>query len=193
MSTIPPTPMPEASAVVAARLAALRTEIIETQKSSADLLKWKLIATATVASLALGLWKPAGATTASEGKLLACLMPFICAYVDLISLDLGLRIMVVASYLRDRESDPYEKHVQSLRTGPNPFRFAPVAIHASSILVNILLIGIGLAGAAQQSWTRLEVCVFLMTGLVGLFLTIILWLAYTSRVRALGTAAPALR
>ena len=66
----------------------LRSEIVEAQKLGADFLKWKLIGIAAVGSLALGLSEK----KADEYPLLLCLIPLICAYTDIISLDLVTRI-----------------------------------------------------------------------------------------------------
>jgi hypothetical protein len=94
-------------------LSALRIELIETEKSGADFVKWKLIAVAAVASLALGVGQAKGDSHPPHA--LICLIPLICAYVDLMSADLAVRILSIAAFLRS-QGDVYELWVQDRRT-----------------------------------------------------------------------------
>src|SRR5438046_2208814 len=73
------------------RYTALRQEIIETHRSSADFLKWKLFAVAAVASVAMGYLTTANATPSSDARLIICLAPFVCAYADMVATDLAVR------------------------------------------------------------------------------------------------------
>lgn len=160
---------------------ALRTEIVEAEKTGADFLKWKLIGTATVASIALSMSSPTS-PAAPDALLMLCLIPLICAYVDMVSLDLVIRIIVIAAFLRDKE-DPYELFVQRLRgSDENPFSFAPTAIHLSSITVNLLIIAVGIFGTTR-SWPRLHVTTFLVAGILGSIISSVLWIVHSMRVR----------
>src|SRR5262245_21525137 len=92
--------------------AGLRTEIIESQKTQAEFLKWKLIAVAAVASLALG---GAPAETGIPGaKLVMCLVPLTCAYIDLIGLQILSRILTIGIYLK-QAGNTYERFVFDVR------------------------------------------------------------------------------
>jgi hypothetical protein len=161
---------------------ALRHEIIEAERAGSDFLKWKLIAAATVASIGVGFWNSAR-PMAADAKLLICLVPLICAYVDMVSLDLAVRITVIASFLRTKCHDPYETYVQTLRgRDDNPFRFAPIAIHGSSLVVSLVILGLGLYGASAD-WNRFQSHAFVTAGLSGSGITILLWNVYTARIR----------
>jgi len=65
--------------------AALRTEIIESQRSQAEFLKWKLLSVAALGALALSFRRAAEPEptfwSGLDLRLLLCLVPVICAYV----------------------------------------------------------------------------------------------------------------
>jgi hypothetical protein len=112
----------------------LRTEIIETEKSSADFLKWKLIAVATVASVAVGFLASTKEAPKPDIRLIICLAPLICAYADMVGVDLAVRTMLIANFLW-RCGDPYETHIHNLRergTGGRTIAPTVVAIGASA-------------------------------------------------------------
>ncbi len=87
----------------------LRTEIIESQKTLADYLKWKLLAVAAIAVVAFGLDGRPQAT-----PYLICVIPFVCFYIDLVCSNRLAQTYVVAKYLR-RRGDPYETSVKEIR------------------------------------------------------------------------------
>ncbi len=170
--------------------AELRREIVEAQRIGADFLKWKLIATATVASVAVGFWK-ADSPPAIDAKFLLCLIPLICAYVDMVSLDLAVRTMVIANFLRTRCHDAYEKHVHSLRDhSTNPFSAAPIAIHASSGIASALVAFTGLYGASNRNWDPVAVSAFQMFGILGIALAVLQAVIYNLRIRQLDDREP---
>jgi len=154
----------------------LRTEIIETQKTGADFVKWKLIAAAAVASLAIGVGQH-GDKADPDLRLLVCLIPLICAYADLMSTDLAIRILSLAAYMRDQQ-DPYEKWVQHRRRGlANPFALAPLAVHASSVAMNLLILGILRYGPSHQ-WPKSHVDWYLISATAGTVIAMLLWIWY---------------
>ncbi len=155
----------------------LRSEIIESQKTQAEFLKWKLIAVATLASISLGL------TTGSRrddtySRLLVCLVPLICAYVDLTSLHIMIRIITIGAYLK-KMGNPYESFVFRVRDteSGSPFVFEPVALHGSSLAFNLIIAATGLAVGAPIRYA------YVASGLVGAIATGLLWLWYTQRAR----------
>jgi hypothetical protein len=168
------------------RLKMLRTEIIESQKTQADFLKWKLIAVATVAGISLGV---ANSTSpAVEGaKLLLCLVPFICAYVDLTSLHIMVRVITIGLFLK-HAGDEYEEFVFAARTtsAADPFVFEAIALHGSSIAFNLAVGILGFAlpgGEAAGQWPSKYLTAYVASGGVGLAVTVFLWLWYTTRLK----------
>ena len=148
----------------------LRQEIVESEKAQADLLKWKLIATAGVVSFGL-------TNGGANGTLLICAVPFVCAYIDLISLHIMIRIITIGASLRSSGSK-YERYIFALRTRPDktPFVFEAVALHGSSILFNI---GVVVSGFVLDVDYR----PFLSAGVLGIvFTVVILWL-YSVRLK----------
>jgi hypothetical protein len=161
----------------------LRAEIVETQKTGADFVKWKLIATATVASLLVGVGR---ARLNDDGhlQLLICLIPLICAYVDLVSSDLAIRILAIAAFLRDH-GDVYERWVQPKRSSPNnPWAFAPIAIHGSSLAICLLILAVGIYGASV-GWETPRTAMYFGSGAVGALVAWVLRRAFIVRVNLL--------
>jgi hypothetical protein len=112
--------------------AALRSEVVHAQQMGSDFLKWKLIGAASVASVGLGFGERSS-TALVDASLLICLIPLICAYVDLARLDLVVRVVVIARFL-SINGDQYEQFVEELRKLPDePFRFSTMAVHLSSV------------------------------------------------------------
>jgi hypothetical protein len=167
--------------------ASLRNEIVESQKTQADLLKWKLIAIAAVSSISLGF---TGADTGGKKadpfvlKLLLCTIPLICAYIDFLSLHVMIRIVTLGTYLKNIGSD-YEAFVSLTRQrGVNPFIFETVALHGSSVVFNLLLIILG--ACLPKEWPTRE---YLFSGILGTLSTLGAWILYhrrAERVRNLG-------
>jgi hypothetical protein len=159
----------------------LRAEIIEAQRSGADFLKWKLIAAATVASVGVGFWSPQNAQSI-DSRLIICLIPLICAYVDMVSLDLAIRTFVIATFLRNA-GDRYENYVHRMRRREdNPFHAASIASHGSSLAASILILSLGLFGAGRK-WEQFHVNAYVTSGILGIVLTVLLWNLYKTRVR----------
>lgn len=154
-------------------LSALRAELIETEKTGADFVKWKLIAVAAVASLALGVGQQRNGDP--PPRALICLIPLICAYVDLMSADLAVRILSIAAFLRS-EGDVYEQWVQQRRTmrWQNPFALAPMAVHGSSVAINFAVLIFAMFGTTDKP----AICMYTVAGFVGLLLAIWLWIIY---------------
>lgn len=149
----------------------LRAEIVETQKTGADFVKWKLIATATVASLLFGVGRTQ-VTNEDHLQLLICLIPLICAYVDLVSSDLAIRILAIAAFLREH-GDVYECWVGPKRMKPsNPWAFAPIAIHGSTLSICVLILAVGIFGASV-GWNQPRTAMYLVSGAGG---AVVAWL-----------------
>lgn len=89
-------------------LPCLRAEILKSEETRLDFLKYKLVAAATLAAVAFGLgtWKP----NDHDVQLLFVLplIPFVCVYVDAVCYHDTLRILVIAKYLRC-SGDTYEQ------------------------------------------------------------------------------------
>jgi len=90
----------------------LRTEIIEAQKQGADMQRWKIIGSATIAALVLGLGgEKADSATTEVHFYVLCAIPPLCLFADMICAQIAIRIDVIAGYLRSKEDD-YERYVE---------------------------------------------------------------------------------
>jgi hypothetical protein len=162
----------------------LRSEVIESQKTQADFLKWKIIAVATVASISFGL----ASTTNSNvqgAKLLLCLVPLICAYVDLTSLHIMIRIIMIGIYLKTI-GNGYEAFVFEVRErkGANPFVFEALALHGSSLVFNIIIVVIAFVlPEGADNWPANYLSAYRMSGGLGIVATLLLWGWYNNRAQ----------
>lgn len=161
-------------------MTALRTEIIESQKTQAEFLKWKLIAVSAVGSISLGFTPVATQTANSQGlALLLCAVPLICAYIDFVSLHIMIRIVTIGTYLKKKGSE-YESFVFLTRErGANPFIFETIALHGSSIIFNLVLIALSFAPIVT-SWVQHA---YLLGGLAGIFVAVFSSIFYTMRAQ----------
>ncbi len=163
----------------------LRLEIVESQKTQAEFLKWKLIAVGAVASISLGLTGSDGSAAQDGKQLLLCSIPLICAYTDFISIHIMLRIRTIGTYLK-KSGDSYEDFVSGTRNqGVNPFIFEIIALHGSSIIFNLVLISLSYVGLTKE-WIEKS---YLLGGVLGLFITILSWLLYTVRAKQISDLA----
>ena len=167
----------------------LREEIIESEKMQSDILKWKLIAVAAIASVSLGFGIegiPADPAKSNSygSRWLLCLIPLMCAYVDLISVHYMLRIITIGAYLKST-GDPYETLMFSLRdqSGKNPFVFESRALQGSSIIFNFILVVVGFIMLAwSNSWDLQHKVGYIITGFLGIGFSAYLILVYPSLV-----------
>lgn len=169
---------------------ALRTEIIESQNTQADFLKWKLISVAGIASIALGLG-PSSTPAVAGAKLLMCSVPLICAYVDLISLQITNRILLIGLYLK-QSGNAYEKFVFKVRdkTTTNPFVFEAAAMIVSSGVFNAIVVTLGFTlPKGAKEWPAEYLTAYIVSGVAGIFVTTVLWLIHSSRRREITRVA----
>ena len=161
-------------------LGALRNEIVESQKTQAEFLKWKLIAVGAVSSISLGFTPVETDRVNPRGlELLLCAIPLICAYIDFVSLHIMIRIVTIGTYLKKIGSD-YERFVfLSRERGANPFIFETAALHGSSFVFNLVLIGLSFTDIAVL-WVRKA---YLFGGVLGSLVAIFSWVFYTMRAR----------
>lgn len=161
----------------------LRNEIIESEKSQADILKWKLIAIAGVASVSLGVGSAGSVPEAA--RLLICLVPLICAYVDLVSLHIMIRIVTIGIYLK-MSGNRYEQFAFKVRytTNANPFIFEAVVLHGSSVAFNLIILGLGFVFPHTLThWQSTYTTAYAVAGVLGLMVTVFSWVMYTMRAR----------
>lgn len=164
--------------------AALRTEIIESQRSQAEILKWKLISVAALGALALSFRRAAEPEptfwSGLDLRLLLCLVPVICAYVDLLSIHLMLRMIVIGTYLRkakgafpDQIIKDYESFLWDIRNDRrgNPFLFELLALHGSSFVLSALVLLFGLLMPTDKFH---ESYIFMVAGFSGILATFFL-------------------
>lgn len=120
------------------RQAKLANEILASQKTRSDLLKWKLVICAVLGAAGLGFAKDASRTSI----VLLALIPPACLYVDLLCTNINLRIMVIGRYYSEVRKDRYEQFVEKRRIS---FALEDWALYGSTYVIAILLILSGIA------------------------------------------------
>ena len=138
-------------------MSGLREEIIESEKTRSDLLKWKLIIVAALGTVGLGV-KGSGTPSMVGAFFVLLLIPLVCFYVDLLCWHTKLRIMTIGEFLRlglgnSAVERDYEEFVsKSTQMGPkklNIFALEDWALEWSTWVLSVLVI---LAG-----WTLPEI------------------------------------
>lgn len=118
-------------------------EVIESQKSRSELLKWKIIVVSILATVGLGVSKDI-----EKLELAFCLIPLVCGYVDALCLHLNLRIFSIGKWHKldvgkNLNSEfvymqHYEEFIQrAYECGA--YRLEKLTILFSSLIINILI------------------------------------------------------
>ena len=127
--------------------------IIETQKTQADFIKWKLFASATIGAASMGLYGAPqnGNPNANLLNYLVCLIPLICAYSDAMFFHLWFRIKIIGEYFRTKSDScfsKYEKEIAAFRANKTItskwFLIERYAVVGSSLILNLLVLVFGL-------------------------------------------------
>jgi len=173
----------------------LRSEIDSTEESQANFLKWKLLLVAATGSASLGVGFDSAVGLRAYAPLVLCLIPILCAYVDLVYFHLTLRIVAIATYLRFCGSDPpdgsrrYEEFVYALRKGvrAHPYALQSIVLSGSTAFLSIFVLTIG--WLIHQGWIKLAVerswlpdYLFIGSGMIGLVLAVVTARLFGSRV-----------
>jgi hypothetical protein len=148
----------------------LREEIIQAHSTRSELLKWKLAIVGVVGSVGLGL---AGAKTSKHADLVLAALPLICIYVDLLCMNLNVRMLVIAAWMRGHETTDsedlalkdYEQFVKPLRKA---FALEDWAMNWSTRVVSA---AVGLYGGFGDKYGHASTgvtVVFITSGAIGL-------------------------
>ncbi len=173
----------------------LRNEIVESQKIRADFLKWKLIIVATIGAAGLGLGSygrdgDGGDSTMSKPEYLLCIVPFVCAYTDLLCRHLSVRILIIGAFIKHAATMEierrYEDFVYKLREMANPFTFEDIALQWSSILLSIFVLlypKIKCYLESNCNYDSRQEIVFAASGGIGLLLILSIWWMHEKRIK----------
>ena len=130
--------------VVKEELESLRAEILVSEKARIELLQYKLIAVASLAAIGLGFGDYNGTEIKVQADFVLCIIPFVCAYVDLLCYHNTIRILVIASFLK-HNGDPYEEYIEKLGKAYKKdgvrylFNMEDLALYWSSLGLSFLL------------------------------------------------------
>ena len=170
----------------------IRQEIRETQNIRSDLFKWKLIISAALGAVGLGITKGSQLSDyRSNVDLLFCLIPFVCAYVDLLCYHLNLRILIINKFFNRFTIDDnqvndwkeiyllhhYEETCGQVR---DSFELESWVLKWSSIFLSV---GVIILNFLPQNKTDAKL--FLIAGVLGVLMAIITETIYENKVTEL--------
>jgi hypothetical protein len=173
------------------QFSSLRTEIIESQKARIDLLKYKLLAIATLGAVGLGIGNYHSDT--HEFIYIICIIPFVCIYVDLLCFHNNLRILVIGRFLHNC-GDTYEKFISALNDYAERcchkkpryfFKLEDGVLQWSSVALSGIIAFFGLYSLIYKPADEYQGPIFLIVGFVGIILPIIIWKIFNKRVKVL--------
>ncbi len=173
----------------------LREEVLRTQQTRSDLLKWKLGLVGVIGAVGLGL---AGSRLSAHADLVLCAIPLVCVYVDLLCRHLSLRILVIGTYLRGAGTleDPeammlerYEQHVQAARRldPGGAFDLEDWAVSWSTAALSLAVLVYGVTVIATGDLPA--GITFILSALAGTATTVFAQRNYLTRFRALSDMA----
>jgi hypothetical protein len=175
----------------------LREEIVASQQARIDLLKYKLVAIATLGAVGLGFSETEIKSTdlVFQPVFVLCIIPFVCAFIDLLCLHNTIRILIIARYLV-AHNDPYESFIVSIgeRFEKLPkikrkdgatifFELEDWALQWSSLLLSLLLFGYGCYLIYDGRTGRGGM--FSIVGIIGIYLSLQMWFSFRRRVTIL--------
>ena len=161
-----------------------RSELIEAQKSRLDLFKWKLIISAALAGIGLGFVPEKQVdppSIFSSMHLVLCIIPLACNYVDLLCVNLQIRILVIGKFFKEIKDEDIEgiSFIKTYETfcGDNSYVFFldDIAQFWSTYFVSILIFAVGFYHLSLEFSTFL---VLSGSGIIGIFLTFIIFKTY---------------
>lgn len=120
----------------------LRDEIIETQKSQNDYVKWKLVVVAVIGATGLG----AVPHVPKNAVALLAFIPLVCIYVDAVCFGGEIRIVKIARFIRSNKSNDltddrlYETH----------FALLSFALFGASMVLSLLVFSISLSHSMRK-------------------------------------------
>jgi hypothetical protein len=176
-------------------LESLRTEIRESEKARIELLRYKLVAVASLAALGFG-FQIQRDNAKIEFDYVLCIVPFVCAYIDLLCYHNTLRILVIACYLKHHD-DPYEGYIVQLDESYNKgvrhfFNIEDLVLFGSSILLSFLLEIYSIIPFFKTIDTE-KGMIFLVTAFVAEILICFTRKYYDSHQKALSSTAKKIR
>lgn len=167
----------------------LRTEVIESQKARIDLLKYKLLAIATLGSIGLGFSAYQEGNLLIDSDYIICIIPFVCIYVDLLCWHNTLRILVIGRFL-DYRDNAYENYLSNLgkdtprKSAGYFYELEDFALHWSTLFVSVLIFFYGVYYLTTTHDNH-KGSIFLITGLVWIILPIVMKRSYDKHIKVL--------
>ena len=175
----------------------LRAEILESEKARINLLQYKLIAAASLAAIGLGFGDYKNTDIKMPADYVLCIIPFVCAYVDLLCYHNTIRILVIACFLNHND-DPYEGYIVKLGNAYKKggaryfFNMEDLALFWSSMGLSILLTFYSVIPFFNET-NITKGSIFLIAGTVATAISIFTKLSFTTHQDALFSTANKLK
>jgi hypothetical protein len=177
----------------------LRAEIVKAEEQRHELFKWKLALVATLGATGLGL---SSMEAVGEGiDYVLCMIPVVCAYVDLLCRHMNLRIIVIGRFLMlgGVSHEQYEKfanrarHMAAVSGGGSggkldAYRLEDWGLEWSTGILSGALIAYGVMAMLFRPASFLPFLhagAFILSGIVGVVLSLVIKREYERRWRAI--------
>ena len=163
---------------------ALSDELRLAQNARQELLKWKLVVISALGSAGLGFVEN---KTSFNLHLVLLLIPFSCAYVDLLCRNLSVRTKRIVYFMSTLEDDntneidiKFAKFYQNLKTKTG-LSLETYALIGSTITISafVAFVGFFIKGKDNEQW------LFLITGVIAIIISILIELKYLKEKRRL--------
>ncbi len=172
-----------------------RQDIIYAQRTRADLLKWKLIISAALGAVGLGIYRPEAKATDSlfPFELAFCLIPFVCAYVDLLCYHLNLRIFVINKFFKRFKVECPNQKSQNTNWENNIFFFqqyeatcdqvrSTFELESWALKWTSILLLVSIIILIYFAPNKTEAYLFLIAGILGVLMAIITETVYDNKI-----------
>lgn len=154
-----------------------RQEIIEIQKSRADLMKWKLILVGGFAAFGL-----------EKFPAILALIPFVCVYVDALCYQQSIKVFVISKFISERRQRnlhmdvEYERLCQLLNKS---FSLEDIALFWSSFVLCILTPFYVLFIKDKPPIPTIPISVVVIVSIIGVVTSICVFCFYSQKVSEL--------
>lgn len=155
----------------------LKQELLQSQKTRDGMMKWKLVLVSAIGAAALGFSQK---SPVPHADLALCLIPFACAYVDLLCRNLSIRTKLISRFLSfesERSADSPEARFEAFYAHFDKARrhdaLEGLALVYSTVALSLAIVPVGIVshfdGAPTcENLTQWPSLLFLTAGAMGL-------------------------
>lgn len=144
-------------------------ELLETQKSRNDLMKWKLVVVSALGAAGLGFVENKSGLNL---HLIIIMIPIACVYIDLLCRNLSVRRKRIIYFMADLKDDNFETDIKYAQFYRNIKKESGRSLESFAVLWSTILISLGviLIGFFLKDIASMKV-LFISIGIIVIFLS----------------------